>query len=456
MTACGGGGGASSNPGNASSNSGSGNAKILLTDRFENKITDNQGNLITSAKEIWVSFSEMALKPVDGEWVTIFNGPPDKSVDLLTLHGKADLVALVDLPPGAYDKARMKITSAWFIDSDGVRHDVTVPSERVTIKFKNDLVIKANDQTEILFDFVPGKSIHLIETGSGKFILRPVVRVKVQGQEITDFTKIEGQIVSVDCTKNQLTLDPRQGDPITVDLQDALIILRDGSFAEGNEGDAHQKQAASLASCQQLQAGQSVEVVGTNGQDGILHASLVQIEAEEPAANHLEFTGTLLNVDCDQQTIRVTFSGGEIDVTLNAQTQITADDQAVPASEVCNRLKAALQKLIEVEGKVENNQVIATGVTLPSAVPVSLSTRVEGTVASMNVTGTEVTGFVLKDSADKSYTVTIDAQTEIKDKNGNAVGADSLLNHQVRVEGKLDTTTTPNPTIKATEVTLLS
>ncbi|GEM_PF-6586874 len=451
MIACSGGGASSSG-----NNPGLGKASILLTDRFENKIADNRGNLVTTAKEIWVTFTELALKPVDGEWVTLFNGPSDKSVDLLTLHGKTDLVALVDLPPGAYDKARMTIKSAWFIDSDGARHDVTVPSGKVTIKFKQSLVIKANDQTEILFDFVPGKSIRLIETGSGKFILRPVIRVKVQGQEVTDFTQIEGEIVSVDCTQNRLTLNPRRGNPITVDLQDALIILKDGSFAERDDKDEHEKRGASLASCQQLQKDQTVEVVGTNGTDGVLHASLIQIEPEAPAANHIEFAGTLLAVDCDKQIIHMTFSGGEIDVTLNAQTEVTADDKAISASDVCNQLNGAIQKRIEVEGTVQESQVIATEITLPSTAPVSMATRVEGTVESVTVSGSDVTGFVLKDSAGKSYTVLLDAQTEIKDQNGNTVAAGSLLNHSVRVEGKLDTTTTPNPTLSATQITLLS
>ncbi len=452
MTACGGGGGG------ASSGSGNGKASILLTDRFEEKITDRNGNVITSAKEIWVTFSHLSLKLEAGGWIPVFSGPPNKSVDLLTLHGRADLVALVDLPAGDYDKARIKIEEAWFIDSDGVRHDVVVPSQKIILKFKHHLVITADNTSEVLFDFVPGKSIHLIETGNGKFILRPVIRVRVNGeQESTDFVKIEGRIVSVDCSQNEMTLDPRQGDPITVNLEDALIVQKDGSFHGGDEGeDEGRRRAAQLASCEQLQADQFVEVLGTSEEGGGIHASIVQIEEGEPVASHLEFTGTLLAVDCDQQTIRVTFSGGEIDVILNAETEITADDQAVPASEVCDRLQGALQKPIEVEGKVENNQLLATEITLPPTAPDSMQTRLEGTAESINVTGTDVTGFVLKDSADKLYTVTIDAQTEIKDQNGDPAAPNTLLNHQVRVEGKLDTTTTPNPTIAATEVNLLS
>lgn len=447
MTACGGGGGASSGSNN-------GKASILLTDRFEEKITDRNGQVITSAKEIWVTFTHMSLKLEKGGWIPVFSG--NKSVDLLTLHGRADLVNLVELPAGDYDKARIKIEEAWFIDSDGVRHDVIVPSQKITLKFKHHLVITADNTSEVLFDFVPGKSIHLIETGSGKFILRPVIRVRVNGeQETTDFIKVEGRIVSVDCNESRLTLDPRHGDPIAVNLEDALIVQKDGSFHGGEEASGGHEKGAAIASCQQLQEGQFVEVIGTNEDDGSIHASIVQIEEEE-SSGRLEFTGTLLAVDCDQQIIRVTFSGGEIDVTLRGETEITADDHAVPASEVCDRLNGALQKRIEVEGKVENNQVIAAEITLPPTAPVSISTRVEGTVESITVAGSDVTGFILKTSADRLYTVTIDAQTEIKDQNGDPVAANALLNHTVRVEGKLDTTTTPHPTIKATQVVLLS
>lgn len=451
MTACGGGGG-------SSSDSGTGKATILLTDRAEEKITDHEGNVITTAQEIWVTFSEMALKPVEGPWVSVFSGPPDKSVDLLTLQGKADLIALVDLPAGAYDKARIKIESAWFINSEGVRHDVVVPSGKITIKFKRHLIIRADDETEILFDFVPGKSIHLIETGSGKYILRPVVRVRVLGEEVTEFVKIEGRIVSVNCNENQLTLDPRHGELVTVNLEDALIVLKDGSFfTRGDDDDDRRREAAQIASCRQLDAGQFVEVVGTEGDEkGVIHAALVLIKTKEPDLHRLEFTGTLLEVHCDQRTIRVTFSGGEIEVALRPATEVfTSDDQAVPASEVCDRLNEALQKRIEVEGKVENSQVIAAEITLLPTAPVSMPIHVEGTVKSITAEGTEVTGFALESGDGQSYAVTIDAQTEIKDQNGDPIEPNALLNRQVDVEGTLDAGTTPNPTIEATKVHLL-
>lgn len=458
LTAACGGGGASSDSGD----SGTGKAAILLTDRAEEKITDREGNVITSAREIWVTFSEMALKPVSGPWVSVFTGPPDKSVDLLTLQGKADLIALVDLPAGAYDKARFKIESAWFIDSEGSKHDVIVPSGKVTIKFKRHLMIRADDETEVLFDFIPGKSIHLIETGSGKFILRPVVRVRVLGEEVTEFVKIEGKIVSVDCNENRLTLDSRHGEPLTVDLEDALVVLKDGSFfRDGDDDDEHEdderrRRAAQIASCRQLEAEQFVEVIGSSDEEGVIHASLVLIKKEEADSHHLEFTGTLLKVDCSQQRVRVTFSGGEIDVTLRPETEVyTADDQPVPAAEVCDRLEEAVQKRIEVEGKVESGQVIAAEITFLPEAPVSMPTRVAGTVESVHVTGTEVTGFVLKTDGGQSYTITIDAQTEIKDQNGDPVAPNALLHQRVRVEGTLHTGTTP-PTIEAAEVVLLS
>lgn len=346
MAACGG--------GESASNPGHGKVKVLLTDRFEEKITDSKGEVITSAQEIWITFSEMALKFKKGGWVPVFSGPPDKSVDLLTLRGRTDLVGLVDLPAGDYDKARFKIEAAWFIDSDGTRHHVVVPSERITIKFKRHLIITADNTAEVLFDFVPGKSIHLIETGSGKYILRPVIRVRVTGeQEETDFIRVGGRVVSVDCGEARLMLDPRRGDPIRIDLEDALIVQKDGAF----HGD--------IASCRQLQEGQFVEVIGTDDEDGSIHASVVQIKEEE-STGRLEFTGTLLGADCDQQTIRVTFSGGEVDVTLRPETAVyTADGQAVPAAERCDRLNGALQERVAVEGKVENHQIIAHEITLP-------------------------------------------------------------------------------------------
>lgn len=345
MAACGSGG---------SSDSGSGRAAIFLTDRFEEKITDENGGVIISAKEIGITFSEVSLKPKrGGGWIQVFSGPP-KSVDLLTLRGRNDLIALVDLPAGDYEKARFKIDAAWFVDSNGNRQEVVVPSGRITIKFKRHLVITADNTAEIVFDFIPGKSIHLIETGNGKFILRPVIRVRVIGeQEETDFVKVRGRVLSVNCNDNQMMIDPRLGNPVLIHLEDALVVQKDGD-SHGNP-----------ATCRQLEAGQFVEVIGTSDQDGSVHASVVQIKGEE-STGRLEFTGTLLEIDCTLKTIRVTFSGGEINVTLRPGTEISAGDREVPSSEVCDRLNEALQKRIGVEGKVEKNQVIADEITLPS------------------------------------------------------------------------------------------
>ncbi|MBI3804526.1 MAG: DUF4382 domain-containing protein [Nitrospirae bacterium] len=452
---CNGGGGTSG----SAADPGTGRAAILLTDRYEEKITDHQGQVITSAKEIWVTFSKLSLKPEEGDWMTLFDGPKNKSVDLLSLHGKTDLVALADLPPGRYDKARLQIEEAWFIDSDGTRHDVIVPSHRVTIQFKHDLVIHAGDDTEILFDFVPGKSIHLIETGSGKFILRPVVRVRLKGEEeVTEVVKVEGKISSIDCDAHTLTLARGQGDPITVHLEEALFILKGGAFhLEDDDHNEAEKEAAQVASCKQLQEGETVEILGTADDQGVLHASLVRFEEEAEVTHRIEFAGTLLKVGCDSQTVRVTFSGGEIDVSLGVTTKVfTDDDKEIAAEERCDALKKALQKQIGVEGTVEANQVIATEITLPAAAPTVRPTRLEGIVQSITVNGTAATGFILKDASGKSYTVTTGNQTEIKDQNGNTLAVNQLLNHQVRVEGPLDTQTLPNPTIAATLVRVLS
>jgi hypothetical protein len=268
-------------------------------------------------------------------------------------------------------------------------------------------------------------------------------------QEETDFIKVRGRVVSVDCSADRMTLDPLNGEPVTVNLEDALIVRKDGSFHDGKERGGE----AFIATCRQLEAGQFVEVIGT-AEEREVHASVVQIKDEE-STGRLEFTGTLLKVDCTLQTLRVTFSGGEIDVTFRPETEVTSNDKTLPSSEVCDRLKGAIQKRIEVEGKVENNQVIAAEITLlPAAAP--LPTRVEGSVASITGGSGTVTGFVLQTDAGRSYTVTIDGQTRIIGQNGDPASPNSLLNEQVRVEGTLDTQSAPNPTIGATEVKVIS
>jgi hypothetical protein len=436
----------------STSGTGGGKTAVLITDRPEQEITDAQGQLITTATQVWVTISEASFKTEGGKWFTVFSGPP-KTFDLLTLHGSSDLVALVDLPPGRYEKARLTVDSAHFVDANG-DHPLKIPSHKVIIKFKRDLVVTADGTQQVLFDFIPGKSIHLIETGNGTYILRPVIRVHIvgsAGDDDTDSTRIEGTIASLDCANHRLTLNEKiSGSTITVDLEGASIIKKN----DMNDGDSEEEEGMkNTVACEALNVGDRVDVIGTLDDQGILHASSVQVEGTAGDSFRIEFAGTLVSVDCNAKALAVTFSGGNIQVQLTDATAFFSAEGWTPIA--CADLENDLQKQVEIEGTIANNQVTASRVIV-LAPPTEVSTRVDGTIGSLTVDGTQTTGFILNGSDGKTYTVTLGSQTRILDAGGNPIAVDQLaVDQRLQVEGTLDLSTSPNPTLAAIEIRIL-
>ncbi|HET6371271.1 MAG TPA: DUF4382 domain-containing protein, partial [Nitrospiria bacterium] len=429
-----------------------GKTALLITDRPEQEIMDDQGNLITTATEVWVTMSEASFKTEGGQWNTVFNGPP-KTFDLLTLHGSSDLIALVDLPPGRYEKARLTVDSAHFVDANG-DHPLKVPSHKIIIKFKQDLVITADGTEQVLFDFIPGKSIHLVGTGNGTYILRPVIRVQIlgsTGDDETDSVRIEGTIASLDCANHRLTLEEKiSGNTITVDLEGASIIKR----GDIEDGDSEEEEGErNVIACEALKVGDRIDVIGTFDDQEILHASSILVKEKTIGEFRIEFVGSLISVDCDAKTLTVTFSGGSIQVLLTDSTAFFSAEGWT--SITCTDLENDLQKRVAIEGTVANSQVTASRVIV-LAPQTEVFTHIEGTIDSLTLDGTQTVGFVLKAADGTIYDVTIGTGTDIRDASGNPITVDQLaVDQRVSVEGKLDLSTSPNSTLAAIEIKIL-
>ncbi len=450
--------------GNTSDGAGSttGKTAILLTDHKETRIQDHNGNLAATAKEVWVNIRSISLKPEEGDWVTAFSGPPNQSIDLLTLDGTAILLGMADLPAGKYEKARFAIESAHFIDQNNERHDLIIPSERIKIKFDRPLKISGSGDEKLVFDMIPGKSIHLVTTGSGKYLLRPVIKVKLIGEDTSrDMAKVKGQIQSVNCSEERLVLTLEAGNTIKVDMEDALIIPENvktfskGDHEDHDEDDDDRDDRVFKAACSQLREGMFVEVIGTFDDDE-LKASSLQILTEDTVGNRIEFSSQLLEVNCDTKNLKVPFSGGEILVRYNDDTQFEQDSLLIDPADRCDALKAVIGKPIEIEGQIVENQVVASHIILPSTTVLNI--LVKGTVDLIVLNNQNViTGFILKKTDGSLFAVKIDrrfeSHTEIKDEHGEIITADMIaLDSDAEVMGALDPTTRPYPSIAATKI----
>lgn len=155
-------------------------------------------------------------------WVTISR--PDQTYDLLTLRGGifATLASGAALPAGDYGQVRLLLGAGNTVKlADGTVHDLDVPSGMQSgLKLVCRSRVADGATTDLFIDFDGHRSIFLHGTGSGKHILRPVVRCvekaaagSIRGQLLT--VEGEGNVPLAGAAVTAQTLDPL-GSPTVV------------------------------------------------------------------------------------------------------------------------------------------------------------------------------------------------------------------------------------------------
>ena len=128
----------------------------------------------------------------DGEWVTVEVEPT--VYDILTLqNGTKAILADIDIEAGELKEVRLILGENNQVVVDGDTLDMTVPSGSTSgLKVKIDGDIEAGADYEMIIDFEASKSI--VHTGSDKYILKPVVRVYLNGVDEPEFGAISGVV----------------------------------------------------------------------------------------------------------------------------------------------------------------------------------------------------------------------------------------------------------------------
>jgi len=110
-------------------------------------------------------------------WITV--ATPNKTVDLLKLQGGVveSLVAAQTLEAGSYQMLRLVLGPGNTLTlADGSVVALTVPSGQQTgIKIPLNFTVIAGTTADVWIDFDGAHSIHVVQTGSGSYMLRPVV-----------------------------------------------------------------------------------------------------------------------------------------------------------------------------------------------------------------------------------------------------------------------------------------
>jgi hypothetical protein len=149
------------------------------------KVTDAPTVDLTDISNLYVTFDRLVILtngdslPPDStetpERIEVLTSPI--TFDLLSLtNGLSQALGQADLPAGTYRGLIVDIApdGAWLIEADGDTFDVKVPSGRLFVR--TDFTVDEDENTEVLLDFDVAASLHLVQTGNGKYILRPVLR----------------------------------------------------------------------------------------------------------------------------------------------------------------------------------------------------------------------------------------------------------------------------------------
>jgi hypothetical protein len=105
----------------------------------------------------------------------------DLTLNLLDFQdGQTVLIAMLDVPPGEYQKLRMYVTEATLVMEDPddptleIRYDIEVPSSKVDVPVS--FSVSGGENTEVVLDFDAALSVQVNETqGNNQYLLRPVI-----------------------------------------------------------------------------------------------------------------------------------------------------------------------------------------------------------------------------------------------------------------------------------------
>jgi hypothetical protein len=181
LAGCGGGGGSSSDSG---ADGGTGSVGLLLTD---GPTDDFDAVNITIVKAELLS---------DSGHVTIFFEEKGETVNLLDYRNDARILSLnSSVPVGTYEKIRLTLSDIELVKCGAAIQPIDVNSctntiadhdqprltgnKKLDLNPRGDFVVHSGSVLMVEIDIDANKSIHIVETGNGKYQFRPVVFVNI-------------------------------------------------------------------------------------------------------------------------------------------------------------------------------------------------------------------------------------------------------------------------------------
>lgn len=169
--------------------------------------------------------------PEESGWFSFV--PDSASYDLLQLqNGVFAGLGATPVPVGHYTQVRLILDPGSYVVENGVRRDIIIPSGMQTgLKLVGEWDVMEGDVVDLGIDFDASRSFH--ETGSGKLMLKPTVRIVVLSAPPPAVSGISGTISPSDPPSVVYAI--AGADTITSAISDAagsflLSMLAAGSY----------------------------------------------------------------------------------------------------------------------------------------------------------------------------------------------------------------------------------
>jgi len=184
------------------------NTAISDTGRVSLLITDGPSN---DFDQINITLESISFLCEDGDAscseVILFE--ETRVINLLALQNYSDLLSTTTVSAGTYSKIRLEVSKVELVklDIDGMvlsTDPAKLSSGKIDLNPQVSFDVVGGDDLVIELDMDAEKSIHIVETGNGKFIFRPVIFVNILGEEELKLVILEDRKVLATDTGFQL------------------------------------------------------------------------------------------------------------------------------------------------------------------------------------------------------------------------------------------------------------
>jgi hypothetical protein len=197
LVACGGGEDATTTGGQTQN---TGSVALLLTDAPNAQF-----------QEINLTVTQVELIG-DDRRVTLYNNPTGQKVNLLALQLHSELFALnQSVPTGKYEKIRLHVSDVELVNDVAgnvtTYHPKLPGNGKIDLNPRGEFTVVPGETLVLQIDVDAKKSIHIVQTGNGGYIFRPVIFVDVlNGGFSGKLLRISGTVNKIDFANHDVRL----------------------------------------------------------------------------------------------------------------------------------------------------------------------------------------------------------------------------------------------------------